>query len=71
MITKMDRKDIAERLKALRGEETKASVAAALGVTPMAVGLYESGQRIPNDDIKIRYAILYGKTVDEIFFTAR
>lgn len=69
MREQLNREVIAQRLIDLRGEATQASVAAALGVTPMAVSLYESGQRVPNDGIKLRYANLYGKTVDEIFFT--
>ncbi len=59
---------IANRLKAYRGNMTQKEVADAVGVTPMAISQYESGERIPRDDVKVKIARLFNKTVDEIFF---
>ena len=50
----MDAKRIGERLQKLRGDKTQEAVARDLGVSPSAVGMYESGERIPRDDVKIR-----------------
>ena len=63
-----DNKKIAKKLVNLRGNDTRAAVASALGITKSAVAMYERGERIPRDDIKIKYAKLYGKTVEEIFY---
>lgn len=65
----MDRLEVGKRLRALRGKKTLDEVAKALGVTSMAVSLWERGERIPNDDIKIRIAAYYNTTVTAIFFT--
>ena len=64
----MDRSKIAERLAKLRGKRTQAEVAEAIGVSPSAYSMYETGERIPRDEIKIRIAKYYGRTVNTIFF---
>ena len=63
-----DRTKIGATLRNLRGEKAQAEVASALGVTPMAISQYERGERVPNDDMKIRIASYYGKSVEELFF---
>jgi transcriptional regulator with XRE-family HTH domain len=65
----LDRLEVGKRLRALRGKKTLDEVAKALGVTSMAVSLWERGERIPNDDIKIKIAAYYNTTVTDIFFT--
>ena len=65
----LDRLEVGKRLRALRGKRTLDEVAKALGVTSMAVSLWERGERIPNDDIKIKIAAYYNTTVTAIFFT--
>lgn len=64
----MDRSKIAERLAKLRGKRTQAEVAEAIGVSPSAYSMYETGERIPRDEIKIRIAKFYKRTVNSIFF---
>ena len=64
----MDRIAVGQRLRNLRGDKTLDEVAKALGVTSMAVSLWERGERIPNDDIKIKIAAYYKSSVTEIFF---
>lgn len=65
----MDSKKIGERLQKLRGSRTQKEIAEAVGVTPMAISLYESGERIPRDEIKVRLANYYKRTVNFIFFS--
>lgn len=64
----MDRGKIAERLVKLRGKRTQAEVAEAIGVSPSAYSMYETGERIPRDETKIRIAQYYKRTVNSIFF---
>lgn len=65
----MDAKKIGAILIKLRGENrTQQEVADSIGVTVSAIGMYERGERIPRDEIKIRLAEYYGKSIGEIFF---
>ena len=64
----MDKTQIAERLRELRGDKSQREVADAVGTTAMAISLYESGERVPRDEIKIRLASYYGTTVDALFY---
>lgn len=57
-----------EKLKALRGNKSADEVAKAVGISRSAVGMYESEERIPRDDIKIKLADYFGTTVQAIFF---
>ncbi|MBR3038997.1 MAG: helix-turn-helix transcriptional regulator [Clostridia bacterium] len=61
-------KDIGERLVQLRGEKTRAEVANAVGATERAIQSYETGDRVPRDEMKVRLARYYGRTVEQIFF---
>lgn len=67
----MDKARVVDRLIDLRREhgERQADVASAIGVSISAVGNYETGQRIPTDDVKVRYAEHYHKSVSDIFYT--
>lgn len=64
----MDRKLIGKKLVELRGKKTQAKVAESIGIAQSTYAMYESGLRIPNDEIKIKIALYYGKSVQEIFF---
>lgn len=64
----IDAKIIGERLQILRGTKTREEVANAVGVSISAMSMYENGERIPRDGIKIAFSRYYGKTVQEIFF---
>lgn len=64
----MDREKVGVYLKELRGTRTQSEVAEAVGVTTMAISQYERGERIPNDEMKIKLARYFQKTVEEIFF---
>lgn len=64
----MDRQKIAARLRDLRGGKSREEVAVACGVTAQAISMYENGARVPSDDIKVRIAEYFKRTVQEIFF---
>ena len=64
----MDRMRIAKKLVELRGEATQAEIAKAVGVAQSTYAMYEIGKRVPTDEIKIKIAEHYHKTVQEIFF---
>ena len=66
----MDRKQIAEKLVELRGEKTQAEVAENVGISLSELAMYETGKRIPRDEIKIRLANYYGTTVESLFFSS-
>lgn len=62
------KKIIAKRLLDLRGDEPREKVAEAIKISVSALQMYENGQRVPRDDIKLRIADYYNKSVQEIFF---
>ena len=64
----MCNEQIAKKLVELRGDRSQNEVATAVGVSASAIAMYESGQRIPRDEIKIRIAEYYGVGVADIFF---
>lgn len=64
----IDPKVIGRRLVALRGKKRREDVARDLEVSPSAVAMYENGERIPRDEIKVKIARYYNTTVQEIFF---
>lgn len=66
----MDRKGIGKRLTALRvlKNETQKTVAEAIGVSESSLAMYEAGERIPRDAVKIRIAKHFDVSVQSIFF---
>lgn len=64
----LNAKEIGARLCKLRGDIPREQVAESVGVSLSAISMYENGERIPRDDIKIRLASFYLKSVQEIFF---
>ena len=64
----MDTKEIGNRLIELRGDRTQLQVATDNGLSVSAIGMYERGERVPIDEIKVKLADFYGVTVQEIFF---
>lgn len=59
---------IGNRLIALRKDISREDVAAGIGVSISALAMYEQGNRIPRDEIKIKIAKFYNKSVQSIFF---
>jgi len=58
----------ANRLVEARAGKDRKEVANAVGITLSALSMYENGHRIPRDEIKVRLANFYHKTVQELFF---
>lgn len=58
---------IGARLEELRGDRCLEFVAAAIGITPYSLAMYECGCRMPHDEIKARIAAYYGQTVSSLF----
>lgn len=58
----------AEKLKNARGEKSREEVAKAIGVTVSALSMYERGERVPRDEVKVKLARLYNRTVQDLFF---
>ena len=67
----MDPKIIGGRLTKLRGNRSQTEVANACGISLSAIGMYERGERIPRDEIKIKLAHFYNVTVEEIFYAQK
>lgn len=59
---------IAKKLIKLRGERKRSVVAEDCGISVSALAMYEQGERVPRDDIKVRLAQYYGCSVEYIFF---
>lgn len=64
----MDMKVIGKKLRELRGNLSRKKVADIIGVSVSSLAMYENGERIPRDEVKIKIAELYGKSVGTIFF---
>lgn len=64
----MDARNIGKRLRALRGDKSAAQVAEKVGVSTSAMLMYENGERIPRDGVKVRLSQLYGVSVGSLFF---
>ena len=61
-------KGYGSRLRELRGKRTREDVAMAVNVSVSAIAMYENEERSPRDEIKLRLANFFGKSVQEIFF---
>ena len=56
-----------EKLIQLRGNRSQEEVAKALGISVSALSMYEQGDIIPRDEIKIRMAEYYGISIEALF----
>lgn len=59
---------VAERLIEARGERTREAVAKAVGISLSAISMYECGARVPRDEIKVKLADYYHRSVQDLFF---
>ncbi len=64
----MNPKNIGDRLIKLRGDRTQAEVAKACDISLSAIAMYERGERIPRDEIKIKLARFFNVTVESLFY---
>lgn len=61
-------KTIGMILRDLRGDKTQEEIATALGITKSSWAMYERDERIPRDEIKVRIAQYFGKSIQELFY---
>ncbi|MEA5041587.1 MAG: helix-turn-helix transcriptional regulator [Oscillibacter ruminantium] len=61
-------KEIGQRIRQLRGEESQTQLAKELGINKSSLAMYERGERTPRDEVKVRIANRFGLTVGELFF---
>lgn len=61
-------KEIGQDLVRLRGAKTRTEVAEAIGISSSAMQMYENGERMPRDEIKVALANYYDTTVGALFF---
>ena len=59
---------VGKALRELRGERSREEVAGELQISPSALAMYEQGERMPRDNIKVRIANYYQVPIT-IFFT--
>lgn len=61
---------LGNKLKRLRTDAglSRKQLADMFGLTVSAVGMYEQGRRTPSDDIKVKYSMMFDKSVEELFF---
>ena len=64
----MNEQAISKKLVELRGDRSQVQVAKELGISTSALSMYENGERIPRDPIKIRIADYYKTPIQDIFF---
>ncbi|TQE88656.1 helix-turn-helix transcriptional regulator [Ureibacillus terrenus] len=65
----MNKEKIGKKLAELRGNKSREEVARDIGISLSAWQMYENGQRIPRDEIKIKIASYFNKSVEEIFYS--
>ena len=61
-------KTIGMILRDLRGSKSQEKIASELGITKSAWAMYERNERIPRDEIKVRIAHYFNRSVQEIFY---
>lgn len=66
----MDPKKIGSRIRLLRGSKSQDKFAKELRISKSALAMYERGERIPRDEVKVRIADHCGCSVASIFFDA-
>ena len=64
---------IGQRIKALREELgiSREQFSNEVGITLSAVSMYENGQRIPRDEIKVKIARVLKTSIEALFFNGR
>lgn len=59
---------IGKRLRKMRGETPRREVAKKCKIATTTLSMYENGKRVPRDEIKVRLAAYFKRSVEEIFF---
>lgn len=64
----MNARKIGEKLVELRADKSQDEVAEAVGISRSALSMYECGERIPRDEIKIKLAKYYKTSIESLFY---
>lgn len=64
----MDAVKIGAEIRALRGAESQQALADKLKISKSALAMYERGERIPRDEVKIRIARHFNVSLESLFF---
>lgn len=56
-------------LRDLRGKRSQEEIAQAIGITKSSWAMYERDERVPRDEVKVKIARFFGKSVQDIFFS--
>lgn len=56
------------KIRAMRGAESQQALADKLNISKSALAMYERGERIPRDEVKVRIAQHFGVSIESIFF---
>lgn len=59
---------VGEKIRAMRGAESQQALANELKISKSALAMYERGERVPRDEVKIRIAQHFGVSIESIFF---
>jgi putative transcriptional regulator len=59
---------IGKKLRKLRGNMTQEKVSKDIDISASALAMYETGRRIPRDEVKLRLSEYYGVSISELFF---
>lgn len=59
---------VGNRLRNLRGNKTVKEVSEALNISTSALTMYETGKRMPRDEIKVLLAQFYHTSIEALFF---
>lgn len=62
------RAEIGKELRKLRGDKSLQTTADDIGITKSALAMYERGERVPRDEVKVKIADYYGVPVAELFY---
>lgn len=64
----MNQVAMGQRIRALRGAESRQDLATKLQVSKSALAMYERGERVPRDEVKFRMARYFNVSIESIFF---
>lgn len=64
----MNARKIGEKLVELRADRSQDEVAEAVGISRSALSMYECGERVPRDEIKIKLAKYYKTSIESLFY---
>ena len=57
-----------QKLRKLRGRKSVSTIAKEVGISDSAWSMYDQGQRIPRDEIKVRLCNFFGVSPVTLFF---